>query len=168
MQISQAQSEDDYRKARRLFEEYAAALGVDLEFQNFSHELTHLPVEYGPPSGCLLLAEEANLPLGCIALRQISASICEMKRLYVAPAGRGRGVGRALAHVVIAEARTLGYERMRLDTLPAMHEARGLYVSLGFREIAPYRFNPIAGTSFMELCLVLKNPFGFSDQPQRG
>jgi len=154
MQISRVISEGDFRKARRLIEEYASALGIDLEFQNFSHELDSLPEEYGPPSGCLLLAEDSENLLGCVALRQISAGICEMKRLYVAPAGRGSGVGRALANAIIAEARALGYERMRLDTLPSMGTARELYASLGFREIAPYRFNPIEGTSFMELRLI--------------
>ncbi len=154
MQISRAQSEHEFRKARRLIEEYAVSLGIDLEFQNFSHELDSLSVEYGPPSGCLLLAEEGDQLLGCVALRQIGAGVCEMKRLYVAPAGRGRGVGRALASAIIEEARALGHERMRLDTLPSMREARQLYASLGFHEIASYRFNPIAGTSFMELRLI--------------
>lgn len=154
MQIFQATSAEDFHQARRLIEEYAASLGVDLEFQNFAHELEALAEEYGAPSGCLMLAQEAEQLLGCVALRKLSEGICEMKRLYVAPAGRGRGVGRALANAVIAEARTLGYERMRLDTLPAMHEARRLYAALGFRAIAPYRFNPIAGTSFMELSLI--------------
>ncbi len=153
MQILQAVSEDDFQKARGLIEEYAASLGVDLEFQNFSHELDTLAEEYGAPSGCLLLAQEAEQLLGCVALRKIDADTCEMKRLYVSPIGRGRGAGRALANALIAEARKLGYERMRLDTLPSMREARRLYASLGFREIAPYRFNPIAGTSFMELSL---------------
>ena len=153
MQIFQAVSADDYHKARGLIEEYAASLGVDLEFQNFSHELNTLAEEYGPPFGSLLLAKDAEQLLGCVALRQIESGICEMKRLYVAPAGRGRGLGRALANEITAEARKLGYERMRLDTLPSMHEARRLYAALGFREIAPYRFNPIAGTSFMELSL---------------
>lgn len=153
MQIFKAVSTADYHQARRLIEAYAVALGVDLEFQNFSHELDALAEEYGAPSGCLLLTKEDEQLLGCVALRKIDEGICEMKRLYVAPAGRGRGLGRALAYAVIAEARRLGYERMRLDTLPAMREARQLYAALGFREIVPYRFNPIAGTSFMELRL---------------
>ena len=153
MQISQAASQADFQNARRLIEAYASTLGVDLEFQNFSHELDTLTEEYGPPFGCLLLAQEDEQLLGCVALRRIDESVCEMKRLYVAPAGRGRGLGRALANTIIAAARNLGYERMRLDTLPTMHEARKLYAALGFREIAPYRFNPIMGTSFMELRL---------------
>jgi len=154
MQISQAASAADFQKARRLIEKYAASLDIDLEFQNFSHELNSLAEEYGPPSGCLLLAEDADYLLGCVALRKINEDIGEMKRLYVATEGRGRGVGRTLANAIIAAARKLGYERMRLDTLPSMREARQLYASLGFREIAPYRFNPIEGTSFMELSLI--------------
>lgn len=154
MQIFQATSAEEYHQARRLIEAYAAALGVDLEFQNFSHELDALAEVYGSPDGCLLLAQEEEQFLGCVALRKLDKDLCEMKRLYVSRAGRGRGLGRALAKAVIERARTLGYERIRLDTLPTMHEARQLYASLGFREIAPYRFNPIAGTSFMELSLV--------------
>jgi len=151
--IARATTAEDFRRARGLIEEYAAALGIDLEFQGFSRELAALAVEYGPPAGCLLLAEAAGRPLGCVALRRIGPNVCEMKRLYAVPAARGQGLGRALAAAVIAEARRLGYERMRLDTLPSMGEARRLYTSLGFREIEPYRFNPVEGTTFMELRL---------------
>lgn len=153
MRIVRAISTDDFARARALIEAYAASLGIDLEFQDFSREVAHLSVEYGPPEGGLLLAEDAGNPLGCVGVRKIADGVCEMKRLYVAPAARGRGVGRALADAIIAEARRLGYERMRLDTLASMREARQLYASLGFREIAPYRYNPVDGTSFMELRL---------------
>jgi putative acetyltransferase len=153
LQIVAAVAGDMLNEVRILFEEYAVSLGIDLEFQNFSDELSHLPGDYAPPAGRLLLAQWHGETAGCIALRQLGTGICEMKRLYVRPRFQGLGIGRSLAEAVINEARTIGYVRMRLDTLPSMTRARAMYAALGFRDIAPYRYNPIEGTAFMELLL---------------
>jgi GNAT superfamily N-acetyltransferase len=136
---------------RELFREYVDALGVDLSFQGFDDEVAALPGDYAPPRGALLVAVDGSETAGCVALRPLDAAACELKRLYVRPAYRARGLGRALSLAAIAEARRLGYARMRLDTLPSMGAARRLYASLGFREIEPYRFNPVVGTQFLEL-----------------
>jgi ribosomal protein S18 acetylase RimI-like enzyme len=154
MRLFQAESAADIEEARRLFKEYEAATGVDLCFQNFEAELRGLPGDYAPPSGRLLLLTYADgCALGCVALRKLGEGVCEMKRLYLRPEARGTGAGRLLAEAIIREAREIGYERMRLDTLPSMREAIALYRSLGFREIEPYRFNPVGGSLFMELKL---------------
>lgn len=136
-----------------LFEEYAGSLDVDLSFQGFEAEMAGMPGEYAPPAGALLLAQEREAAVGCVAMRPFEDRICEMKRMYIRPEGRGRGLGRILSEAIIERACRAGYARMRLDTLPGMKTARVLYGSLGFRPIAPYRYNPVAGTSFLELDL---------------
>jgi GNAT superfamily N-acetyltransferase len=151
--LVQPDSAERWAVARRLVEEYAASLRLDLGFQDFDREVANLAREYGPPDGAFLLAEEAGGALGGVGLRRVAEGVCEMKRLYVVPDGRGRGVGRRLAEGMVARGRELGYRRMVLDTLPAMREAQALYVTLGFRPTTPYRFNPVPGASFLELAL---------------
>jgi putative acetyltransferase len=179
--IVQADTKELINHSASLFREYASGLSVNLSFQNFEKELAELPGGYAPPEGRLLLAfpdenleasQQARLPVssasfassasstsssprpaGCIALRKTDSSTCEMKRLYVRPEFRGHRLGRTLALAAIQAAREIGYQRMRLDTLPEMAEAQVLYRSLGFKEIPPYRFNPIPGTRYLELDL---------------
>ena len=150
--MTQVETPAQIAQARELFLEYAESLGFSLCFQGFDHELAGLPGDYSPPGWRLLLAEYRGQPAGCVALHQLEPGICEMKRLYLRPQFRGKGLGRALADSIIAEARSIGYQRMRLDTIePIMKDAVGMYRQFGFQEIAPYRPNPIAGAMYMEL-----------------
>lgn len=153
MDLRQATTADELEAARRLFEEYAAWLDVDLWFQGFAAELAGLPGGCEPPRGRLLLAWEGSEAAGSVALRPLSGAECEMKRLFVRPAFRGQGVGRLLAERIIAEARSIGYATILLDTLPRMASAIPLYESLGFKRRPAYYATPLAETIFLELRL---------------
>lgn len=154
MEIFQAHSAADIETARQLFSEYAAALNISLCFQNFDQEVSGLPGRYAPPAGRLLLAVDGEEVAGCIALRPLDGNDCEMKRLYVRPQFRGHQLGGKLVTAIIEAAREIGYDYMRLDTLPGkMDRAITLYRSIGFREIQPYYHHPVAGALFMELAL---------------
>ena len=144
-------NKEDIESARQLFLEYAKSLNFDLCFQGFDEELKNLPGDYSPPEGELLLAYSDGKLTGCAALRKFENDICEMKRLYIRSEFRGQGIGRQVAVRVIEDAKKSGYKKMRLDTLPAMQEAIKLYKDLGFKEIEPYRYNPIEGVYYMEL-----------------
>ena len=154
LKIIDAQAGENLESVRNLFEEYRDSLDFDLCFQDFDEEFANLPVGYTPPKGCLLLATHQGEAAGCVALRRSSEGVCEMKRLYVRPRFRRKGIGRVLAQTVIERAKKAGYSQMCLDTVPIMNAARCLYESLGFKKIDPYRFNPIEGAVFMELTLI--------------
>jgi len=162
--IRAAATPPDFTQVRGLFQEYAAGLGVSLCFQGFAEELATLPGAYAPPRGGLWLAHAlggSHAPLGCVALRELAhdldgaalAGVAELKRLYVAPAARGSGLGRRLAAVALDHARAAGYRTVKLDTLAQMAAARTLYASMGFRPCAAYYRNPLGGTLYMELPL---------------
>jgi len=154
LSIDRAESPAQIAQARELFMEYAQSLGFSLCFQNFDKELAGLPGDYAPPKGRLLLAEFEGELAGCVALHKLETGVCEMKRLYLRPQFRGKGLGRVLAETIIGEARSIGYRSVRLDTVePVMKDAVAMYRRLGFREIAPYRPNPMQGTLYMELKL---------------
>jgi putative acetyltransferase len=149
-----AESLEEMVSIRELFLEYANSLGFSLSFQGFDHELASLPGDYAQPRGRLLLARHEGMAAGCVALHPLEDGICEMKRLYVRPQFRGRGLGKRLAELIIREARVLGYRQLRLDTVePTMREAVAMYRKMGFREVAAYRPNPIEGALYMELTL---------------
>ncbi len=153
-EIIPASTPEHIETARTLFREYAAAIEVDLCFQNFEQELASLPGKYAPPDGALLLLMSGTEAAGCIALRPLDRGVCEMKRLYLRPSVRGSGQGRRLVDEIISRARTRGYRAMRLDTIPGrMDAAISLYRSLGFREISAYTYNPVPGALYLELTL---------------
>ena len=158
MKIRQARSGQEIELARGLFREYEAELDIDLCFQGFERELAGLPGDYAPPDGRLLLAWVDGELAGCVALHRIEDGLCEMKRLFLRPGFRGGGRGRDLTVSLIQEARSIGYDRVRLDTLPVMKAALGLYQSLGFLPIPAYRHNPIEGVLYLELHLHAQAP----------
>jgi ribosomal protein S18 acetylase RimI-like enzyme len=152
MKIGPVTQRQQLGKVRQLFEAYAASLSFDLCFQNFQQEVDELPGSYAPPGGGLWLAlTDGGEAAGCVALRELEPGVGEIKRLYIRPEYRGTGLGRRLAHTVLTAAAGVGYQRLRLDTTPAMVEAIRLYESLGFVRIAPYRPNPIEGALYLEI-----------------
>ena len=158
LRVVSAVSEQSISQARSLFREYANMPGVVQCLGDFEKEVASLPGRYGPPAGRLLLAiQEGRLDsdqaVGCAALRKLDEEICEMKRLFVRPALRGKGIARELVHSLITEARAIGYKTMVLDTLPSMQQAHQLYRTLGFREIPSYQNDPIPDALFFELRL---------------
>jgi putative acetyltransferase len=153
VEIRQASSDEEIETARTLFQEYAAELGINLNYQGFADELASLPGCYAPPRGRLLVAWMDDEAAGCVALRPMTEDVCEMKRLYVRPRQRGGGVGKLLAEAIIMEARQTGYVVMRLDTVPKLEAATRLYESLGFVRRDAYYRTPVAETIFMQLRL---------------
>ena len=151
--LCEARTDAEFVEAAALIDEYAAALEVDLCFQNFAYERAHLREMYGPPGGCLLMARQGARLVGCVGIRQFGNGACEMKRLYVRPSARGQKVGRRLTVAAIEKARILGYGRMVLDTLASMQAAQSLYRSLGFHDRPPYHASPVEGVTYMELTL---------------
>ena len=150
--LGDASTAEDVTEVRRLFRNYADWLAVDLCFQGFERELADLPGCYAPPAGRLLVGRAGGEVVGCVGLRPLEAGVCEMKRLWVEPGFAGHGIGRRLAETIIEAARQIGYQRMRLDTIPhRMPAAQHLYAALGFREIPPYYDNPLEGVVMLEL-----------------
>ena len=153
IELRHVNGQDMLKEVKQLFLEYAQSLDIDLAFQDFETELNTLPGKYVPPDGVLVLALVNDNSAGCVALRKLDDSTCEMKRLYVRNNYRGLGIGKRLVKKIIEEAQKLHYHFMRLDTLSTMKEAQALYVSFGFYDIKPYVYNPIQGARFMELSL---------------
>lgn len=156
--ISEAKTRRQTSAAEALIREYAASPGIDLGFESFEQQMAEFPGAYSRPDGRLLLAIENGDAIGVVALRRLSEGICEMKRMYVKPEFRGKGIGRMLAERLIEEARQIGYSRMRLDSRSRLKQAVSLYQSLGFKKIGPYRFNPHKDAVYMELKLGKPQP----------
>jgi ribosomal protein S18 acetylase RimI-like enzyme len=153
IELVQVETAAHLREVRQLFTEYTEDLGFDLDFQDYDDEITHLPGAYTPPSGRLYIALYDGAIAGCIALRKLDETTCEMKRMYVRTGYRRKGVGKDMALRVIDDARRIGYSKMRLDTIDTMDAAIALYRHLGFNPIPPYRYNPMKGAYFLELVL---------------
>ena len=162
IQFLSAERGESIAVVRRLFTEYASSLDFDLCFQDFDKELSGLPGPYARPDGRLIVAMDGGKAAGCVALRKLEEGVCEMKRLYVKPDHRGKGIGRKLVNAILDEAKKIGYAKMRLDTISSMSEAIELYESVGFHEIEAYRPNPIEGAVFFELDL--KSPRGDDEE----
>lgn len=152
----QAVSKDDFELAKRLMKDYMTDIGVDLTFQDFESELKNVSKLYANPEGAFIIAYHNSNPVGCFGIRKIDSEICELKRMYLGQDVRGLGLGEKLLKEALHIASRLRYKRMRLDTLPSMNSAIHLYKKLGFKEMQPYRFNPIPRSKFMEIELNVK------------
>jgi putative acetyltransferase len=145
---------DRWADAERLIRAYLAALPFEIDFQDLDRELADLPVEYGPPAGAAFVAVDGlGEAIGVVGVRRFADGDAELKRMYVEPAGRGAGVGRALAAAAVDAARALGYRRVLLDTVASMEAAIATYEALGFVEIEPYRHNPLPDARYFALDL---------------
>ena len=153
MKIVAPESAEELQSVRQLFEEYWNSFGFTPCFQNFGAELAGLPGDYQPPRGRLAMAIVDGMPAGCVALRGIDDGRCEAKRLYVRPAYRGQGAGRALLEWVIGEARAIGYREMVGDTMPVMERALAMYDRMGFERTGPYGDRPTPGAVYIRLAL---------------
>lgn len=153
LEIVPAHEEPLLAEIRVLFREYAESLGFHLCFQDFDREMAELPGRYTPREGRLLIAKWSGEIAGCVAMKQLGPGLCEMKRFFVRPTYRGKGIGQAVANAIIEESRKAGYEKMRLDTVPSMQSAIRIYESLGFKDTEPYVFNPVPGVRYLELRL---------------
>lgn len=150
MKITAALTTADYDTGKKLFLEYAESLGFSICFQNFEQELADIQTQYGAPNGCLLLVKDGELAVGCVGVRRWEGDIAELKRMYLQPSARGHGMGRRLLDSALEQTRQLGYQSIRLDTLPSMETAIALYRAVGFTEIPAYRDNPFPDTLYME------------------
>jgi len=151
--IAEAKTRNEISSAEALIREYATSLGIDLGFQSFEKEMAEFPGAYAGPDGRILIAIEDGDAVGVVGLRRLSGKVCELKRMYVRPKFRGKGIARKLAKRAIVVAQDIGYSRMRLDTLSRLKEAVLLYDSLGFKKVRPYTVNPHEDAIYMELKL---------------
>ncbi len=153
LNIIEVKSKEQLDEIQKLFREYEAWLGFDLQFQDFEKEVTSLPGKYAPPRGTILMALFNENIAGCIALKPLNESICEMKRFFVRQQFQGKGIGKKLAELIVEKAREIGYTKMRLDTHNSFQAAIGIYKKLGFKETSPYYHNPMPDVSYWELVL---------------
>ena len=154
IELTEAKSKEEFKTGVDLFQEYATQLGVDLEFQNFREETHNIETQYSRPDGALFIAyNDQKKVMGCFGVRSLEQSICELKRMYLRKEARGMGIGKQLLIKSLEVGKELGFKKMRLDTLPTMESAIGLYIKMGFCEIDPYRYNPIDGTKYFEIAL---------------
>lgn len=160
MTIKQANTKSEIEAVRKLFREYHKFLNADLCFQSFEEELANLPGKYVHPEGRILIGLIDKKIVGCVAVRKLEGTVCEMKRLYVKPETRGTGLGAKLAEQIIKIAQNLGYQTMRLDTLERLTDAMNLYKKLGFKKTEAYYKNPLPGVIYWELDLRHFTSFG--------